>query len=108
MWERILPISSGNSAFWDWIFSTSLLVQMTGHQLWITATEPDPKAAPPPFGHASKVYNVIDSRQAYLQNIVVQGLQALGFEEQAKNSIHFSYEMVALTPACCDELGFPL
>jgi arginyl-tRNA synthetase len=51
---------------------------------------------------------VIDSRQAYLQNIVVQGLQALGFEEQAGNSIHFSYEMVALTPACCDELGFPL
>jgi arginyl-tRNA synthetase len=80
----------------------------TGHQLWITATEADPKAAPPPFGHAHKVYNVIDSRQAYLQNIVVQGLQALGFEEQAKNSIHFSYEMVALTPACCDELGFPL
>ena len=79
-----------------------------GYQLWITALEPDPKAAPPQFGHAQRVYNVIDSRQAYLQNIVVQGLQALGFEEQAKNSIHFSYEMVALTPACCDELGFPL
>ncbi len=60
------------------------------------------------FGHARRVYNVIDSRQAYLQNIVVQGLKALGFEEQAANSIHFSYEMVALTPACCDELGFPL
>jgi arginyl-tRNA synthetase len=80
----------------------------SGQQLWITATEPDPKAVPTQFGHAHKVYNVIDSRQAYLQNIVVQGLQALGYEEQAKNSIHFSYEMVALTPACCDELGFAL
>jgi arginyl-tRNA synthetase len=79
-----------------------------GHGLWITATEPDPQAAPPQFGHAQRVYNVIDSRQAYLQNIVVQGLLALGFKEQAENSIHFSYEMVALTPACCDELGFPL
>jgi len=76
--------------------------------LWITATESDPTATPPQFGRARRVYNVIDSRQAYLQNIVVQGLQALGFHEPARNSIHFSYEMVALTPACCDELGFPL
>jgi arginyl-tRNA synthetase len=79
-----------------------------GHRPWITATAPDTKAVPPQFGHAQKVYNVIDSRQAYLQNIVVQGLQSLEFQEQAKNSIHFSYEMVALTPTCCEELGFPL
>lgn len=79
-----------------------------GHPLWITTTDPDPEAAPPRFGHAQRVYNVIDSRQAYLQNIVVQGLKALGFEQQAANSIHYAYEMVALTPACCDELGFPL
>jgi arginyl-tRNA synthetase len=76
--------------------------------LWITSTEADPELLPPHFGRAARVYNVIDSRQAYLQNIVVQGLKALGFDEQAGNSIHFSYEMVALTPACCDELGFPL
>jgi len=79
-----------------------------GHPLWVTAAEPDSQSTPPHFGRAHRVYNVIDSRQAYLQNIVVQGLQALGFHEQAKNSIHFSYEMVALTAACCDELGFPL
>jgi arginyl-tRNA synthetase len=79
-----------------------------GHALWITSTESDPGQSPPSFGHARRVYNVIDSRQAYLQNIVVQGLKALGFESQAGNSIHFSYEMVALTPACCRELGFPI
>jgi arginyl-tRNA synthetase len=79
-----------------------------GSPLWITATEAEPQSTPPQFGQASRVYNVIDSRQAYLQNIVVQGLKALGFDSQAENSIHFSYEMVALTPACCDELGFPL
>ena len=78
------------------------------HRIWITTTEGAPESGMPAFGHARRVYNVIDSRQAYLQNIVVQGLKALGFDEQAANSIHFSYEMVALTPACCDELGFPL
>jgi arginyl-tRNA synthetase len=79
-----------------------------GHPLWMTATQSDPAQTPPAFGHAERVYNVIDSRQAYLQNIVVQGLKALGFDAQASRSVHFSYEMVALTPACCDELGFPL
>ena len=80
-----------------------------GDELWITDVAPDPAAAAPPrFGGAARVYNVIDSRQAYLQGVVKQGLTALGFSAQAENSIHFSYEMVALTPACCDELGFPL
>ncbi len=79
-----------------------------GRRTWITTTDADPGSTAPAFGRASRVYNVIDSRQAYLQNIVVQGLRALGYDRQAANSIHFSYEMVALTPACCDELGFPL
>jgi arginyl-tRNA synthetase len=78
------------------------------YPVWVTSLEEGPDAATPDFGHGQRVYNVIDSRQAYLQNIVVQGLRALGFEAQADNSIHFSYEMVALTPACCEDLGFPL
>jgi len=89
-------------------FQYQLFDAAKGHQLWVTATKADPGLMPPGFGHAQRVYNVIDSRQAYLQNIVVQGLQALGFDEQARNSVHFSYEMVALTAACCEELGFPL
>jgi len=76
--------------------------------LWTTAVEPQPGVDPPKFGGAGRVYNVIDNRQAYLQAIVLQGLRALGYEDQARNSIHFSYEMVALTPACCEELGFTL
>ena len=79
-----------------------------GDALWITDVDPVPATEPPRFGGAARVYNVIDSRQAYLQGVVKQGLTALGFNAQAENSIHFSYEMVALTPACCDELGFPL
>ncbi len=68
----------------------------------------EPQAATQQFGGGKTVYNVIDSRQSYLQDVVVAGLKALGFEEQAKQSIHFSYEMVALTPRTCVELGIPL
>jgi arginyl-tRNA synthetase len=62
----------------------------------------------PAFGRGHSVYNVIDVRQSYLQNIVVQGLLALGYEEQARRSIHFAYEVVALTPACAEQLGVEL
>ncbi len=78
-----------------------------GHQLWASVSSGgDPGA--PAFGHATVVYNVIDARQAYLQNVVVAGLRALGFREQADRSIHFSYEIVALTPRCAAELGYTL
>lgn len=61
--------------------------------------------APPSFGSGTLVYNVIDTRQSYLQKIVVQGLKSLGFQDQAKKSVHFSYEMVALSPQSLSELG---
>src|SRR6202030_384789 len=60
------------------------------------------------FGGGASVYNVIDSRQSYLQDVVVAGLRALGFEKQAEASTHFSYEMVALTPRTCADLGIVL
>jgi len=78
-----------------------------GHTLWSTTTgEGEPGA--PEFGHADVVYNVIDTRQAYLQNVVVAGLRALGFEEQAARSIHFSYDVVALSPRCAADMGYKL
>jgi arginyl-tRNA synthetase len=79
-----------------------------GPVLWMTTIDEVPGVQAPSFGKATQVYNVIDTRQSYLQSIVVQGLRALGFEEQARHSVHFSYEMVALTPSCCEELGFAL
>ena len=62
----------------------------------------------PAFGHGSRVFNVIDVRQSYLQDVVRAGLRSLGYEDQAANSVHFSYEMVALSPRCCAELGIEL
>jgi len=60
------------------------------------------------FGGATSVYNVIDSRQSYLQDVVAAGLRALSYQNQAEKSIHFSYEMVALSPRTCVELGIAL
>jgi arginyl-tRNA synthetase len=79
-----------------------------GHQLWVTTAADSGTEQVPAFGHATEVFNVIDSRQSYLQDVVVAGLRALGFEQQADASIHFSYEMVALTPRTCVELGIEL
>jgi len=78
-------------------------IEDKGKTVWITASES--KQSAPPFGNGTLVYNVIDTRQSYLQKIVIQGLKSLGYRDQAKKSIHFSYEMVALSPKSLDELG---
>ena len=79
-----------------------------GETVWATTTEADDPAAPH-FGEpAARVYNVIDTRQSYLQDVVAQGLRALGHAKEAANSVHFSYEIVALTPRCAAELGYEL
>ena len=75
--------------------------------LWSTTSDPaaaDPD--PPVFGRAAWVCNVIDTRQAYLQKLVKQALAVLGYHEQASHSIHYSYEMVALSHATARELGY--
>lgn len=81
-----------------------------GHPIYVSSSNPA-EAAPADevsFGGGKRVYNVIDSRQSYLQDVVVAGLRALHFEEAAENSIHFAYEMVALSPRCCADLGIAL
>jgi arginyl-tRNA synthetase len=79
-----------------------------GQVVWTTTSGKDDPAAPH-FGEAaSKVYNVIDSRQAYLQDVVAEGLRRLGHPKEAESSIHLSYEIVALTPHCAAEMGYEL
>jgi arginyl-tRNA synthetase len=79
-----------------------------GETVWATTSgASDPEA--PNFGApAATVYNVIDARQAYLQQVVAAGLRALGHRKEADQSIHLSYEIVALTPRCASELGYEL
>ena len=60
----------------------------------------------PAFGAGARVINVIDARQAYLQRIVRAGVAALGHTRQADASVHFAYEMVALSARTAEQLGF--
>ncbi|HTM48447.1 MAG TPA: arginine--tRNA ligase [Bryobacteraceae bacterium] len=91
----------------DFYYHT-LLRYPDGRDLWVTSDQPSHHPYIPEFGRGTTVYNVIDVRQSYLQDVVVAGLKALGYQEQAERSIHFSYEMVALSPRCCEELGIEL
>ncbi|MEO7273287.1 MAG: arginine--tRNA ligase [Vicinamibacterales bacterium] len=78
-----------------------------GSSLWSTsAAAEDAASEHPAFGGASYVCNVIDTRQSYLQKLLKQALAALGHQEQAEHSVHYSYEMVALSHATARELGY--
>jgi arginyl-tRNA synthetase len=78
-----------------------------GHQAWVTASDGDDPGAPE-FGHAREVFNVIDSRQAYPQQVVVAALRALGYTDEADHLKHFAYNVVALTPRCALEMGYEI
>ena len=83
------------------------LTQRSGRTLWTTATDgSDDHKESPRFGYASAVFNVIDTRQAYLQKLLQQALTAAGHNEQAEGSVHFSYEMVALSHSTAEQLGY--
>ena len=95
-----------------WRYQDSQVVSHRGcvadqDTVWLTAVHPS-EDDQPSFGSGNRVYNVIDVRQSYLQRVVVEGLRRLGFSEQADQSVHFSYEMVALSPKCSAELGIEL
>ncbi|HYX27041.1 MAG TPA: arginine--tRNA ligase [Pyrinomonadaceae bacterium] len=83
-----------------------------GQATWVTTTEGNadeqPEVPRPNFGGGAIVYNVIDSRQSYPQEIVRKGVAAIVPEFGEQASVHLSYEMVALSPAACDELGIEL
>jgi arginyl-tRNA synthetase len=64
-----------------------------------TTSDPSETLPSHAFGAGRRVYNVIDVRQAYPQKVVKEAVRVLGHGEAADNSIHFAYEMVALTPA---------
>jgi arginyl-tRNA synthetase len=69
--------------------------QANGEVLWTTAPDGEPAdRIPYDFGHAERVINVIDTRQSYPQQVVTECLRQMGFEKEAKQSIHLAYEVV--------------
>ena len=77
-----------------------------GHDCWVSTENGAPMH--PHFGDVAEIYNVIDARQAEAQNTVIEALRGLGYTDQADHYTHFSYEMVALTPRCAQDLGYDL
>ena len=78
-----------------------------GSLLWSTSSDQAAgSSGHPSFGGASMVCNVIDTRQSYLQKLVKQALAVLGYTKEAERSIHYSYEMVALSHETARELGY--
>ncbi len=78
-----------------------------GRDVWTTTAARQGSNAPS-FGGGETIYNVIDTRQSYPQDIVRKGVAAISPEKGERASIHLSYEMVALSPAATEELGFKL
>jgi arginyl-tRNA synthetase len=94
-----------------------------GHVVWVTTREPHAEtardtatthpgttgyASSPHFGGGDVVYNVIDSRQSYTQDVVRKGVAAVAPSVGEEASVHLAYAMVTLSPAACEELGLQL
>ena len=78
----------------------------SGHQVW--KTSPQRRGVPPTFGAGTEIYTVIDRRQSYLQDIVVAGLRAMGYQRHAERLHHVAYEVVGLSQRCAQEMGIGL
>ena len=80
--------------------------QADGAPLWATTSDATADVPGHPcLRRRGTTYNVIDVRQSYLQKLLKQALAAMGHAREAEHSIHFSYEMVALSHATARELG---
>ena len=79
-----------------------------GEVVWATTSSKSDPTAPHFAEPAIAVYNVIDTRQSYMQDVVAEGLRRLGHAQAAEKSIHLSYAFVVLTPRCAAEMGYEL
>ena len=106
---KILPISSGNSDLLGKDFNYRKWPNAPeGETVWATTALKTDASAPHFAEPAIAVYNVIDTRQSYVQDVVAEALRRLGHTRAAEKSIHLSYEIVALTPRCAAEMGYEL
>jgi arginyl-tRNA synthetase len=80
--------------------------QADGEMLWTTTQEGEPgDHLSKKFGHADMVINVIDTRQSYPQQVVIESLRQMGFEKEANQSIHLAYEVVNVSAQAARLLG---
>lgn len=81
-------------------------IQANGEELWTTAPDGLPgDRLSRSFGRAQRVINVIDVRQSYPQEVVIECLRQMGFGREADRSVHLAYEVVNLSPSAARLLG---
>ncbi|MCP5101782.1 MAG: arginine--tRNA ligase, partial [bacterium] len=90
----------------DFYYRKFYTYEEDGREIYMSDFTPNDKKYN--FGGGESVFNVIDVRQSYLQNLISQILGPLSPPDHMKKFYHFSYEMVALTPRCVREMGFEL
>ena len=73
----------------------------------MSAAGPEASTVSRRSGPRERTYNVIDTRQSYLQKLLKQALATMGYTKEAERATHFAYEMVALSHATARELGYP-
>ncbi len=78
--------------------------QHDGRMLWAMRAREDSvstkeEADPKRFGHAKGAINVIDVRQAFLQQLIYESLRQLGYTSQADDSVCLIHEVVTLSAA---------
>ena len=92
-------------AYWDQPGAAQPVAYGSGYDLLARTTSDTGDRVPSAsFGGGQRVFTVIDVRQAYPQKVVKEAVRVLGHPEAADNSVHFSYEMVALTPDAVREI----
>ena len=74
-----------------------------GSTAWIT-THREPAPGAPSFGSGTLVHHVIDARQSYPQQVVQEAVKRVASGSKGETR-HFSYGVVALTPATAAALG---
>lgn len=80
--------------------------QANGEELWTTAQNGQPKdRLTREFGKADRVINVIDVRQSYPQEVVIECLRQMGFTKEADRSVHLAYEVVNLSSQAARLMG---
>lgn len=76
-----------------------------GGKVWTSSHKSENQEPPVKFNSADIAVNVIDVRQSYPQKVVREAVQSVKAEIVLQ---HFAYGMVALSPACAEELGMEL
>ncbi|MEM0384998.1 MAG: arginine--tRNA ligase [Nitrososphaeria archaeon] len=88
----------------DFFNYEKFFVQKNGKILWRT-TIFEGESDHPTFNNAELAINVIDIRQAWLQNIISEILRKFVGKESDKRYIHLGYEVVSLSRDTAKEIG---